>query len=102
MRLTDLAQLFKTRASLHALVPIAALIFAPLACSSSTSSDDSAADTDGGDQGDDGGDTTDDGGTGPDTSGPFTPGPHPSYPQVPKNGNGIVVNPRVVAIIPSN
>ena len=92
MRLTDLAPL----------LPIAALIFAPLACSSSAS-DDSAAQSDGGDQGgDEGGTTTGDGGTTGDSSGPFTPGPHPSYPQVPKNGNAIVTSPRVVAIIPGN
>ena len=82
-------------------LPIAALIFAPLACSSS-SGDDGVTSDDGGDQGDDGGDTTGDGGTGRDSSGPFTPGPHPSYPQVPLNGAGTVANPRVVAIIPSN
>ena len=91
MRLTDLAPF----------LPIAALIFAPLACSS-TSSDGPSADNDGGDQGDDGGDTTDDGGTGRDSSGPFTPGAHPSYPQVPNNSGGVITNAKFVIIIPSN
>ncbi|MGH7281802.1 MAG: hypothetical protein ACRELY_09790 [Polyangiaceae bacterium] len=92
MRLIDLAPF----------LPIAAFIFAPLACSSSSGDDGVAADNDGGDQGDDGGDTTGDGGTKKDASGPFTPGPHPGFPQVPNNGGGAISNPRVVTIVPQN
>lgn len=103
MRSIDLAQPFKTRAGLLALVAIAALISSPLACGSSSGDDSAAAGNDGGDQGDDSGDTTDDGGGGGDGgSGTFTPGPHPQYPVVPNNANGLLGNPRLVTIVPSN
>jgi hypothetical protein len=86
-----------------ALLPIVAVAITPLACSSSTTSDDSAAnDGDAGDTGDSG-DTTDTGTTtNPDASGPFTPGAYPGgYPQVPNNGSAVMSNFSLVAIIPS-
>ncbi|MEO8877186.1 MAG: hypothetical protein ABI461_16450, partial [Polyangiaceae bacterium] len=94
MRLRDLAPF----------LPIALLVFAPLACSSTSSSGDTGSSDDAGDQGgDDGGDQTDGGKTPKDAStGPFTPGAHPGYPQVPNNGGGIISNMKLYVIIPSN
>lgn len=106
-RVVDLSVFFSAMrfSLLLCLLPIAAVSFTPLGCSSSTTSDDSAANQDdGGDGTDEGGDTTDsgtvvkkDGG-----SGPFSPGAFPGgYPQVPNNGGGVMSNFRLVGILPS-
>lgn len=95
MRLRDLAPF----------LPIGLLVVAPLACSSTTTSNDSGG-GDAGDQGtgDDGGDTTGDGGIGStkDAGPPFVPGAFPGgYPQVPNNGGGVVTAMRLVSILPA-